>query len=72
MQANNDEQYDVRITEAQRRIIAKALANLAACSTNPPQLTNDELEECRETLACLDSSDAPLATVGLNDLTPIF
>lgn len=70
MQADINNEYDVRITEAQRRIIARALDEFIEKHKVPTLVPAEEVQEALELVACLDSQGLPLEPQGINDLTP--
>jgi len=72
MQTDDTVDYDIRITERQRQLLANGLIKLLSEGGWTPQVTETDRAEAEELLACLNSPEAPLERGGLNDLTPIF
>lgn len=70
MSTNNPPEYDIRIDDRQRRLLASALLTFITEGGFQGQAPKEDMEEAQELLACLDSKDCPLATDGINDLTP--
>lgn len=72
MSTDSTPEYDIRINDRQRALLASALLTFICEGGFQGQAAKADLEEAEELMACLNSPDAPLATEGLNDLTPIF
>jgi hypothetical protein len=72
MSANDRKTYDLRIDDYQRRIIGSALLTYITEGGFQGQATKEDLEEATVLQSILGDQSHPLATEGVNDLTPDF